>query len=182
MVFHLSLSDSKSPQVSRILLCFLILTMLRFEWSWFFLWIPIPPVLWELFQASQQQLLSLLPLCYIVCFSSLARSKYLSIILLSLIFTLCMIIIIIIIIINKLLTPCGYFLKGSFSIKSVQPGLSLMSKYSSWPQQHCDLNGLDSSSDFQFLQSSFQAFWRLFQGHQQVVSLSLSCSTTFSAL
>ena len=44
-----------------------------------------------------------------------------------------------------------------FEWQQVSSGLQDSSRYSNWSQQCCSLNGLDSS-DFQFLQSSSQAF------------------------
>ena len=50
------------------------------------------------------------------------------------------------------------------------------SKYSSWSQQCCGLYGLDSSSNFQFLQSLSQVYG------DQLKLVSPSCSTNFSTL
>ena len=70
----------------------LILIMLLSGWSPLVFWFLNPPVplprLWGFFQAYLLQLISLLPSYYIVFFSSLARSKYLSLFLLPFIFTL----------------------------------------------------------------------------------------------
>ena len=82
-VFHWSLSNSKSHQVSRTLLSILTSTMLLFGWSPFVLRFPTPPALllslWKLFQVHQLHLISLFPSCSIVFVSFLARSRYLSI-------------------------------------------------------------------------------------------------------
>ena len=69
--FHWSLSDSKPPQISITLLNILA------EWSWFFLWFPIVPVIfpssWGPFQAHQLQLVSRSPSCSTALFSSLTK-------------------------------------------------------------------------------------------------------------
>ena len=72
MVSHWSLSVSKCPQVSRNtkIIFWPILVMLQFGWSPLFLLFPSLPVLlqtlWWLFQAHQWQLVSPLPLCFLV--------------------------------------------------------------------------------------------------------------------
>ena len=44
VVFHWRLSDSKSPQVFMIFVSYLVLAVLWFGRSWFFLWSPVHPV------------------------------------------------------------------------------------------------------------------------------------------
>ena len=83
IVFHWSLSDSKSPQVSRTLLSILVNhnnAVVWMVWTFFlFSSLLVPsPILWWLYRAHQLQLVPPLPLCFIVFFSSLARSRYLS--------------------------------------------------------------------------------------------------------
>ena len=78
---------------------------------------------------------------------------------------------------------CVFFtavLTGSFSLKSkwqqISSGFQDSSKYSNWSYECCGLDGLIFFSDLQFLQSPFQV------QQLQLVSLSPSCFTTFSAL
>ena len=90
VIFHWSLNDS-NPGLFWVFL--LILTMLWFGWSWFFLWFPILPSffpnLWGPFQVHQLQLVSLSTSCFTFFFFSFpARSKCLSIFSLSFTFTL----------------------------------------------------------------------------------------------
>ena len=80
MVFHWSLNDSKSPQISRTLLRILA----DFKWcslDGLHSFSPVPsvsfPGFWEPFQGHQKQLKSPSPCSTIFFFSSLARSSYL---------------------------------------------------------------------------------------------------------
>ena len=81
MVFHRCLSDSKSPQISRTLLSILA-DLKKFRWSPLVLLFPSPPVplsiLWWLYLSCQLQLVSPSLSSSVVFFSSLARSRYLS--------------------------------------------------------------------------------------------------------
>ena len=82
MVFNRSLSDSKSPQVSGTLLSILVDLNCTVD---LFLNLPVPlSILCGLFQAHHTKLVSPSSLCFIVFFSSLARSRNLSRISLSL--------------------------------------------------------------------------------------------------
>ena len=94
VIFHWSLGNNKSPQVSRTLLR--ILADLNNVVIWIVSIHPqisnssSPfPILWEPLQVCQSQLVSPLTLIFHSFFSSQARSKYLTLFAFSLIFTLC---------------------------------------------------------------------------------------------
>ena len=83
VVPHFSLYDSNSSKVFGTLLGILTDASNAVVWMSRFLWFPIFPgvfqSLWRPLQAHQLQLGSWLPSCFVVSFSSLAKSKYLSI-------------------------------------------------------------------------------------------------------
>ena len=93
MVFTWSLSCCKSPQVSRTLLNILAdlknVVVWMFSTCLLFLSLPVPLAIpWVLFRVHQPQLLSLSRPFSVVVFSSLARSRDLSLVSLYFVFTL----------------------------------------------------------------------------------------------
>ena len=71
-------------------------------------------------------------------------------------------------------------LSMEFERQQITSGLQDSSQYSVRFHQCCSLDGLDSSSDFQFFQSSSHVFGGLLHAHQlQLLLLWPSCSTAF---
>ena len=151
MIFHLSLSDDKSPQVSRSLLS--ILANLNNAVVWMVLAYSLIsssssllPSLWRLFQVHLLQLVSLSPSCSIVFFNSLTRSKYILLFFVFFGFH------------SINFTPWEFFtsvLSDCLSLESEWPQVSSSLQNSSqcfgWSQQCCSLDCLHSSSYFQIL-------------------------------
>ena len=80
-IFHWSLSDIKSPQISKTLISILAyLTMIESGSSWFFHWFSVPLIIvsnsWWSFAGHQVQMVSLSHAYSITIFSSQIRFKY----------------------------------------------------------------------------------------------------------